>query len=111
MLSTVAFCLPGSALPKETWFLIVELDKWIHAGLFLIMVFLWSMPLLHKPEFKFSQIKLLIVSIVFLCYGVLMEFVQGFFIYNRSFDYRDIAADAVGCLIGFILVKTQWRTS
>lgn len=107
MLSSIAFCLPGSVLPKETWFIIVQLDKWIHIGLFLMMVFLWSMPLLHKPTFMFSQV--VAVSIVFFGYGILMEFVQHFLISNRSFDLGDIAADAIGCSIGLFLVRTQWR--
>lgn len=107
--STIAFCLPGSVLPAKTWFELIQPDKWIHIGLFLMMVFLWSMPLLNKQSFKFSYRKLFMVSMVFFGYGILMEFVQHFFVSNRAFDLGDIVADAVGCAIGFLLVKTQWK--
>ncbi len=32
-----------------------------------------------------------------------MEFVQKYFIPNRSFDVGDIIADGIGCAIGFVL--------
>jgi hypothetical protein len=34
-----------------------------------------------------------------------MEFVQKWFIENRSFDVGDIGADAAGALLGFIVAK------
>lgn len=111
MLSSIAFCLPGSVLPKETWFIIIQLDKWIHVALFLMMVFLWGMPLLQRPAFKNSQKKLFILALAFFGYGILMELVQHFLVSNRSFDFGDIIADAVGCFIGFLLVRTQWKIS
>lgn len=48
----------------------------------------------------------LIAAILSLAYGIGMEFVQKYFIPNRSFDVGDIAADAVGCTIGFLY---SWR--
>jgi len=39
---------------------------------------------------------------IWLSYGVMMEFVQLYFVKNRSFDTGDIIADAVGCVIGLI---------
>jgi hypothetical protein len=34
-----------------------------------------------------------------------MEFVQKWFVANRSFDVGDIGADAAGVILGFILAK------
>jgi VanZ family protein len=51
------------------------------------------------------------ITITFFGYGVLMEFVQHFFVSNRSFDLGDIGADAVGCLIGFFLSRKQWKAT
>lgn len=110
ILSSIAFCLPGKTLPDNAWFAIIQLDKWIHFGLFSVMIILWCSPLPHQPKFQQHLITLMIViSISFFCYGVAMEFVQHYFIPNRSFDVGDIAADAVGCLIGFFFVKRQHR--
>jgi glycopeptide antibiotics resistance protein len=110
ILSSIAFCLPGKALPQNDWFAIIQLDKWIHVGLFSVMIFLWCLPLLHKPSIHLPISKLLIwITIAFFCYGIAMEFIQHFFVSNRSFDIGDIAADAIGCLIGFLFVKRQHR--
>ena len=43
------------------------------------------------------------MGIYFFLYGIVMEFVQKFFIPNRSFDIGDIAADGVGCILGVLL--------
>ena len=36
-----------------------------------------------------------------LAYGITMEFIQQYFVVNRSFDPGDIVADAIGCIIGY----------
>ena len=41
-------------------------------------------------------------AIVCIAYGVAMEFVQKYFIPNRSFDIGDIMADTVGSLLGLM---------
>ena len=110
LLSTIAFCLPGSALPKNDWFAVVQFDKWIHVGLFSVMIFLWCLPVFHRPHINLSLTKLFLgIAIAFFCYGIAMEFIQHFFVSNRSFDMGDIAADAAGCLIGLLFVKWQWK--
>ena len=73
-----------------------------------MMIFLWCLPLFHRQSVSQTLTKLFIqISIGFFSYGVLMEFIQHFFVPLRSFDIGDIAADAAGCLIGFLLVKRQ----
>jgi len=110
ILSSIAFCLPGSVLPKNNWFAVIQLDKWIHVGLFSVMIFFWCLPLFHRPALHLTMSKLFIwISIAFFCYGIMMEFIQHFFVSNRSFDIGDIAADAAGCLIGLLFVKRQQR--
>lgn len=44
----------------------------------------------------------MIIALVVVVYGTGMEFVQKYFIPNRSFDTGDILADAIGSLIGFL---------
>jgi VanZ family protein len=104
IISTVLFCLPGSAFPKETWLEKIWFDKWVHIGIFLVMVFIWSWAF-TKKEFQFSRLKMifLFVTLIALLYGVGMEYIQEYLIPNRDFDLGDIAADAIGCVIGYIL--------
>ena len=101
IISTVLLTLPGSSFPKEDWLSKIWFDKWVHIGMFSIMVFLccWAIMKMGKSNLK----KLfLIAALLSLAYGIGMEFVQKYFIPNRSFDEGDIVADAVGCTIGFL---------
>jgi VanZ family protein len=51
-----------------------------------------------------QELKIIFLRVAVLCliYGVGMEFVQKYFIPNRSFDIGDIIADAIGCLTGLV---------
>lgn len=109
ILSTTAFCLPGKALPDQDWFAIVQLDKWIHIGLFSVMIVLWCLPVLMKRSPEHVGNLFIYISVIGFGYGVAMEIVQHYFVSNRSFDIGDIAADALGCLLGFLFVKEQQR--
>jgi VanZ family protein len=98
---TVLLCLPGSALPQESWFDKIWLDKWIHVILFSVMVILWcryASVIEGKKIRYFRQI-----AIYFFLYGIGMELVQKYVIPNRSFDLKDILADGLGCGIGLLI--------
>jgi VanZ like family len=107
ILSTIAFCLPGKALPDQDWFALIQLDKWIHIGLFSVMIVLWCLPFLVRRSAEQVGNLFIYISIGWFGYGVAMELIQHYFISNRSFDSGDIAADALGCLLGFLFVKKQ----
>lgn len=110
MLATIAFCLPGSALPDNDWFAVVQLDKWIHIGLFAVMIVLWILPMQdRRTSVQSSKLMFVYIALACLAYGVSMEFVQHYFVSNRSFDMGDIAADAIGCVAGIGLVKWLWK--
>jgi glycopeptide antibiotics resistance protein len=106
--ATVLFCLSGEEFPKKSWFDKIYLDKWIHVGLFTGLVLLWSLPLVHRIKANARPRKALMwTAIAFIGYGIVIEVIQGSFIPHRSFDVMDIAADALGCGLGFFLAKTQ----
>jgi VanZ family protein len=98
--TTVLLCLPGSVLPKENWFDKIWLDKWVHISLFSVMVFLWCWLLSYTAKNKNKSF----LQIFFYCclYGIAMEFVQKYFIPNRSFDVKDMLADAIGGAFGWL---------
>jgi VanZ family protein len=67
------------------------------------MVYLWCRyvdGLEGKKIRYFSQI-----AIYFFIYGIAMEFVQKYFIPNRSFDLKDVLADGLGCSIGLLISR------
>jgi VanZ family protein len=96
-MTTILLCLPGSAIPQHKWFDFLMVDKWVHIFLFSLLTFLFA-------RFN-SPARFLIIAFTVLTYGVAMEFVQKWFVTNRSFDVGDIGADAAGAILGFILAK------
>jgi len=39
IISTLLLTIPGSSFPKENWLEKIWFDKWVHIGMFAIMVF------------------------------------------------------------------------
>lgn len=99
LLSTFLLTLPGSSLPKETWLNKIQADKWIHIFMFGLMVFLFCRALSKK--IKVSLQNFLYVFAACCLYGIAMEFVQKYWVINRSFDFGDIVSDILGSLLGF----------
>jgi VanZ family protein len=100
-ITTVLLCLPGSAFPKENWFNKIWFDKWVHVGLFAIMVFLWCRAITNIAGKKVRHY--VQIAFYFFLYGIVMEFIQKYFIPNRSFDIGDIIADGAGSVAGLFL--------
>jgi VanZ family protein len=101
IISTILLTLPGSDIPTEDWLDKIGFDKWVHIGMFALLTWLWCMGIPGKTRKNFYTI-----GIACLLYGIAMEFVQRYFIPNRSFDVGDIIADAVGCFLG-VLFSTR----
>jgi VanZ family protein len=102
----ILLALPGNMLPNENHLAIPNLDKYVHIVLFGTFVFLWSLYFASKNEKKAFPIrKSLTVFIIACLYGTAMEYVQKYFIPNRDFDIYDIAADVVGAVLGFLIVR------
>jgi len=98
VIMNVLFFLPGTALPERPWFIDIQIDKWVHIGLFAVLVFLLCCAFdLGLPK------KSWIVLVAALSYGLLVEVLQGTWIPNRSFDGYDILADAAGSVAGLYI--------
>lgn len=94
--------IPGKKLPEINWFDQVHGDKFVHIGLFGALVFWWCWPFRKSNVLISKRLQwFLLVAIMAAVYGVLMEFVQKYWIPNRSFDVDDMIADAAGALGGY----------
>jgi hypothetical protein len=102
IISTILLTIPGNNFPKENVLDKIWFDKWVHIGMFAIMVVLWCWAL-KRTRKESSQLKkiFIVISILAWGYGIGMEFVQRYWVTNRSFDLGDIAADGIGCIAGF----------
>src|SRR5688572_25256735 len=106
IVTTFLFCLPGGEFPKATWLDKIHLDKFVHVGLFSVLVFLWILPPRSRTNDKPKVNRIYFwIIVVFVAYGVAIEFIQVNFIPHRSFDFFDIVADAVGCAFGGVAAK------
>jgi VanZ family protein len=109
IISTILLSIPGTKFPKDDWLGKIWFDKWVHIGLFGLLVYLWCWSLVNnrKDAGRLSTGFLLIALGAF-GYGVLMEFVQKYFVVNRSFDGEDIVADGIGCVLGLLLARGRY---
>lgn len=99
VLIIVAVLLPGSQIPDVS---IVGFDKFVHVGMFGTWALAVRYDFRHKP---FSFLLAVGIGLLFsLGTEVLQVFVEG-----RTFDGWDIAADAVGLLIGFLVASPVLR--
>lgn len=108
-ISVMLLTLPGSAFPKENWLDKIYADKLIHIGLFAILATLWCWAMLKRIS-SASKLKTVFIWIGFIClvYGIAMEFVQKYWIPNRSFDGGDIVADGAGAFLGVIFSSKRY---
>ena len=105
----VLICLPGSDIPTAaTWMNDIYFDKWVHAGLFAVLTFLFIYPLARlnftKTVKKSMAIKF---AIAIWLWALTTEFIQRF-IPDRSFDLLDWAADSLGILIAFTWCRIKY---
>lgn len=103
IITVVLLTLPGTSFPKSHLFDIPYFDKWIHIGMFGLLCSLFSLPikdLLISNSQKRNWF--LAIMLIGIGYGISMEFVQKYWIPNRSFEVMDILADSVGCLLAFV---------
>ncbi|MDE3124626.1 MAG: VanZ family protein [Bacteroidota bacterium] len=105
LVTTLLLCLPGNDLPDIGWIEIWHVDKLIHISLFFGLVFFWANSIANEKKRLEWMLWIVLTSVA---YGIIMEFVQKYFIPHRSFDIDDMLADAVGSVVAWIWQKKRW---
>ncbi len=96
----VLTCLPGNDIPKIGWLENLNFDKWVHAGMFGGLTFLFSFPFFKSGFSNIERLHYFIrIAIAASIWGLTIEFIQKYFVINRDFDLLDWAADSAGALI------------
>ena len=103
IISLVLFTISPPKLPDEEIFKIPHQDKIIHSIIFFLLVYLFCRPfkVIEMPKAKVAS-WFLSIALYGLVYGISVEFIQKYFVSNRSYEIWDIVADAIGCLIGYL---------
>lgn len=106
----ILLCLPGSLVPGKGIFSLPNLDKFVHVFLFGTNVLFWGWHYGHQRLSIRSFKQAIILDVVFtIALGIALEYVQKYWIPNRTFDSNDIIADAVGACLGGIWLF--WRSA
>ena len=100
LLTILLMCLPGSMVPGTGIFSIKHLDKIVHVFLFGMNVLFWGWHYAtSETDGKILKGIFITTSLLMITLGVVMEYVQMYFIPNRTFDGYDILADIIGSVL------------
>ena len=97
----ILHAIPGSDFPEFSFSDIFQLDKLIHAVIFMIGVYLFGVALKEQRKIQFFGY----VVISFIVYGLLLEVLQSLVFVARSTDLLDWLADIIGVFLGVWIFK------
>ena len=99
----VLLTMPDNDIPKLGFLDAIYFDKWVHAGLFAMLTFLFSWP--FRKLYPAQHRLYITIAVLALLYGIAMEYVQEYLTTDRDFDYNDMLADGFGCMVGYIAAR------
>jgi VanZ family protein len=101
----VACALPGKDIPHISFLEMLAFDKWVHAGIFFILVLL----LMRGMKLNYVRIAPITAALFSLAvaipYGGLLEIMQGAFFEGRSADIYDFVANSFGAICGVLVYR------
>lgn len=83
-----------------------QADKLVHIFMFFALSFLFSFAIRNSAK-KYSLI--LMIAVGGIIFGIAMEFVQKYFIPNRTCDVEDMIADGIGCLTAYFWWRRKFK--
>ena len=102
----VLICLPGKDIPGNSLFELLQFDKFVHAGIFGLMVILFIRPIAMSSMDKKLKVQYYFrVALSVAVWGLATEFIQRDFVTGRNFDLWDVVADASGCTLAYLFSK------
>jgi hypothetical protein len=109
LLILVLCLLPGQHVPSYWWAELLDVDKWVHAGVFAVLVGLLAQGLGERRG-GYTQARLSALALG-IGYGALTEWLQSTPLLGRTMDGMDLSADAIGCVLGLLFwPKLPWHT-
>jgi hypothetical protein len=96
--------IPGSDFPDMSLWALLSPDKFIHFGLFLILMVLCLQGLKKQHVFKYSRYNALKISLIWcLVLAIGSEILQDYFFIERSADVFDVIANVAGSFSGVLV--------
>ena len=103
----IVLCIPGRDLPDSgDWLQKIFFDKWIHAGLFGLLAFLFMAPVYATSlSYKNKWLCVIVVATLISAWGLCTEFIQHYLVSGRSFDKYDWLADTEGAVLAIFISR------
>ncbi len=97
----ILLCIPGRDLPDSgDWLQKIFFDKWVHAGLFGTLAFLFMAPIYATYlSDKHKLLYVMVIASLVSAWGLGTEFIQHYLVSGRSFDKYDWLADTIGAVL------------
>lgn len=106
---TILLFLPGSKLPETNEWNFLMLDKIAHFGLFLFFAFfLWRGFNKQTQNIILKRNALTFSALIGIGYAISAEFLQQL-TSDRNFEWQDIVANLLGCLVGLLLYRLFYK--
>ncbi len=96
--------LPGTSLPHVSWLELLSFDKLVHASLFFVLTILSLAGVYakYRKDYFTAEPIYFVTAFVGVCYGGILELLQGGFFVARSADVYDFIANSFGVIIAAI---------
>ena len=96
--------IPGRDIPHISFLELLSFDKFVHAGIFFVLLLLTLRGFLMQSRFaRLKSSSRFIAALICIAYGGLLEIMQGTLFQERSADIYDFIANSFGCLMGLLL--------
>lgn len=96
--------IPGRDIPHISFLELLSFDKFVHAGIFLVLIVLLVRGFVVQTTFnKLQQHSKVLAFVICVSYGGLLEVLQGSIFEERSADIYDFIANSFGCILGLLL--------
>lgn len=93
---------PGEYVPAASWLELLSFDKWVHAGIFFILVFLL---IVFAVKMKMKLYGATVFTFLSIIYGGVLEIMQAAVFSSRSSDWRDFIANTAGCMLAWCFYR------
>ena len=95
---------PGKDIPHISFLELLSFDKFVHAGIFFVLVMLAIRGFRLQKKYLVLQKDAAFIAVgLSIAYGGILEILQGTIFEGRSADIYDFVANSFGCFIALLL--------
>ena len=95
---------PGKELPTIDFWQLLAFDKFMHISSYALLLFLMINGAMKQYRFSTKRFKVgTSIFMMTFSYGIVLEILQPVIMSDRIFDYFDIIANLIGCILGIFI--------